>query len=224
MEENNVIFEILVHGRPVKEYSHKGLVYVEGRPGTEFTLRVANNRTIRRALAVVTVDGRSVMNGRPGSYASGGYVLKPYSSIVIPGWRLDNEEVAKFFFTGRNDSYAAQMGAPADVGVIGCAVFHERIEFPDPAVFNYFEEQPILGGYKGGNIGTGFGKRIEHRVIGVEFERESIPFTVFEIHYNDRNGLEALGINFRERPQIAGPNPFPGEPNHGCPPPPGWRE
>lgn len=227
--EKEVNFEVLVYGRPARQYNHDGFTYVEGRDGSEFTLRVSNN-TGRRVLAVVTVDGLSVMNGRDGSYNSGGYVLGPHSSVDIPGWRLNNDKVAGFFFTANHMAYASLMGKPTNVGVIGCAVFREK-ELSIPIIWekgrndakcDLYEYNPSLTYRKGSgnNIGSGFGKETEHRVSEVEFKREPNPFVVFKIYYDDRKGLKDRGIDFGER-HITKPDPFPVV--QGCPPPLNWK-
>lgn len=241
METTGVTFEVLVHGRPVKEYPHEGRRYVEGRKGSEFTLRIHNNTGVR-VLAVVSVDGLSVMSGKVGSYDSGGYVLEPYRSLDIPGWRLNNNEVARFFFAEKGQAYASQMDMPTNIGVIGCAVFNQAyapkwptLTMPDILCrrpTRYGGDAPLLRGSKTfggdtpksiGNVGTGFGEKTGHRVVEVEFKRASTPICVLEIHYDDREGLEARGVDLQERPQVAIPNPFPAENVHGCAPPKDWR-
>lgn len=130
MLRNNFDFALVVNGGSVKEYEHQGQVFVEGKKGTEFSIRIKNN-THKRSLAVITVDGKSVIDGAPGNLdTGGGYIVDAYSSITVPGWRLDNDAVAKFVFADPGDSYVAQSddGAEAmdNIGVIGCAMFYEQ--------------------------------------------------------------------------------------------------
>jgi hypothetical protein len=127
VEMQNSAFEldVRVHGHSVKEFLHEGKTYIEGRKGSEFTIRVVN-RSPKSVLAVVSVDGLSVMDGKGASYESGGYVLSPFETLIIPGWRLDTKNVAKFLFTVAGGSYAAQVDKPKNVGVIGCAFFAEK--------------------------------------------------------------------------------------------------
>jgi hypothetical protein len=125
MKENSFELDVRVHGHEVKEYLHEGKTYIEGREGSEFTLWVVNH-TPKTVLAVVSVDGLSVMDGKDASFNSGGYVLKPYEKFEIPGWRLDLKNVAKFIFTVAGKSYAATSDKPKNVGVIGCAFFAQK--------------------------------------------------------------------------------------------------
>jgi len=125
MQNSAFELDVRVHGHSVKEFLHEGKTYIEGRKGSEFTIRVVN-RSPKSVLAVVSVDGLSVMDGKDASYESGGYVLSPFETLIIPGWRLDTKNVAKFLFTVAGGSYAAQVDKPKNVGVIGCAFFAEK--------------------------------------------------------------------------------------------------
>jgi hypothetical protein len=67
------------------------------------------------------------VTGQTASPDQSGYVLDPWESTEIGGWRKNNDEIAEFNFTALPDSYAARTGRPANVGVIGVAVFTERM-------------------------------------------------------------------------------------------------
>jgi hypothetical protein len=126
---------VLVNGRPVKEYSHRGNTFIEGKEGSEFEILLRNN-TAEEVLAVVSVDGKSVITGEDCSIdSSGGYVIPPLAHIKVPGWRLDNNSVAKFVYSKPENAYATQiteqLDEPINLGVIGCAFF-KRL-----AAFNY---------------------------------------------------------------------------------------
>ena len=43
MKRNSVELQVFVRGKPVTEYRNQGKVFVEGREGSEFELRVKNN-------------------------------------------------------------------------------------------------------------------------------------------------------------------------------------
>jgi hypothetical protein len=100
-------------------------IYVVGEEGHRYGIRLVN-RTSRRLEAVATVDGLDVINGRAGSYDNRGYVLGPWETLDIDGFRRSQDEVAAFRFSRVSDSYAAQRGAARNVGVIGVAFFAER--------------------------------------------------------------------------------------------------
>jgi hypothetical protein len=112
-------------GYPLPTYHHRGKVYVQGEYGARYQLKL-HNRGSRRVEAVVTVDGRDVINGQLGSYDHRGYVIDPYGDITIEGFRKSDTEVATFRFTTPGDSYSGRMGSAQHVGVIGVAIFEER--------------------------------------------------------------------------------------------------
>lgn len=158
MERNPFELQVRVHGKPVREYHHEGRVFIEGRKGSDFVLRI-QNKSFKRILAIPTVDGLSVMDGKEASYDSGGYVIDPFGFINIPGWRLDDDEVAKFFFSKLGASYAAKMDKPTNVGVIACAIFTEKVRPPTMTCFYNTSDL-----YKGGGGGA-------------TFDFDSAPFT-----------------------------------------------
>jgi hypothetical protein len=104
--------------------------YVVGTPGHEYALRV-RNLTGERILAVMSVDGVNIVSGETAAPDQVGYVLDPYQSAEIDGWRKSLSRAAAFYFTDLGDSYAARTGRPDDVGVIGLAVFRERLRVGD---------------------------------------------------------------------------------------------
>jgi len=58
-------------------------------------------------------------------------VFSPGERYEITGWRKSDAEIAAFTFTDSANSYAERTGRPANVGVIGVAIFRERQ--PQPA-------------------------------------------------------------------------------------------
>ena len=116
-------------GRSLEVYSKDGRSYVIGAPGHEYAVRIRNNSG-ERILAVTSVDGVNVISGETASPDQSGYVIYPYGSVEIAGWRKSMERTAAFYFTDLGDSYAARTGRPFNVGVIGVAVCRERRQPP----------------------------------------------------------------------------------------------
>ena len=106
-------------------YPSAGRRYIVGTPGHEYAVRIRNT-TGARVLVVTSVDGVNVVSGDTAAPSQAGYVLDPWGSVEIIGWRKSLERTAAFFFTEHQNSYAARTGRPSDVGVIGVAVFRER--------------------------------------------------------------------------------------------------
>ncbi|MBO0780125.1 MAG: hypothetical protein J2P37_14975, partial [Ktedonobacteraceae bacterium] len=72
-------------------------------------------------------------------------------------------------------------------------------------------------------VGTGFGRRMDHRVTNVSFQRDESTRQLLVLRYDTAANLEARGITLlrTSEDRVMQANPFPGNDN-GCPPPPGW--
>ena len=112
-------------GATLPTYADHGKLYVAGTPGHRYSVRMTN-RTGGRVLAVLSVDGVNAVSGQNANPDQTGYVLDAWESTEIGGWRKSLDEVAQFNFTTLANSYATRTGRPANVGVIGVAVFTER--------------------------------------------------------------------------------------------------
>ena len=138
MKVSSPLFQlkVLINGRPVQEYRKDDRTYVEGRAGSRFELELTN-LTGSRILVHPNIDGISAMTGKDASRNdnSTGYVLRPWSTTVIPGWRLNNEETAEFFFAGGGGSYAEKSGrGKKNRGVIACTVWKEKRVCREPFI------------------------------------------------------------------------------------------
>ncbi len=112
-------------GDPLEALKLSGRTFVIGESGQRYTIVLTNN-TSHRFEAVTTVDGLDVVNGKSGSFDNRGYVLQPFATVEIEGFRQSASSVAAFRFAAVKDSYAAQVGTARNVGVIGVALFGER--------------------------------------------------------------------------------------------------
>jgi len=128
MKNGNFELEVCLGAdtKPLRQYGHDGRTFVEGKPGTEFTL-VFRNHSSDRVEVVPSVDGLSVMDGKPATEDSEGYVVEPYRRVVIRGWRTSLKDSSKFVFERRDGSYAAASGqGTGQCGVIGVLVYREK--------------------------------------------------------------------------------------------------
>ena len=112
-------------GSTLSTVASDGKLFVAGSPGHRYAVRIAN-RTGARVMTVLSVDGVNAVTGETASPEQSGYVLDPYQSTDVDGWRKSTSEVAQFNFTALSNSYAAKTGRPGNVGVIGVAVFREK--------------------------------------------------------------------------------------------------
>ncbi len=208
---------VLVDGSPAQTFQHDGGTYVLGELGARYTLRIANHSS-RRVEAVVSIDGRDVINGKPGDFRSNrGYLIPAWGSVDIDGWRISQDEAAAFRFSSVPHSYAAQMGTAREVGVIGVAMFPERFVPPPPppapraqaAPSREFEDNLLDGpqssaapapAARGGSraakrelddrpgLGTEYGEAVSSPVTEVEFVRA-----------NAARPAALLGVRYNDR-------------------------
>ena len=112
-------------GNQLPTTQHNGKCYVAGKQNVQYQIRL-QNKTNKRLLAILTVDGRNVYTGDPGGTDYAGYVLTPYETLIVKGYRISEKQVAVFRFSKKAYSYAAKQEAPQNVGIIGVAIFEEQ--------------------------------------------------------------------------------------------------
>jgi hypothetical protein len=194
------------------------------------------NRSGERVMVVLSVDGVNAVTGETAAIHQTGYVLAPYQSTEITGWRKSMTEAAAFYFTSLPDSYAARTDRPDNVGVIGVAVFRERgrelgtrerefsrrsldkAEQPTqagragdaaPAAAPSAETAKSAGALREERLGTGHGEREYAPTSQTSFERDSErPAEVVRLRYDRYERLLASGIVRPYRAPFV-PEPFP---------------
>ena len=234
------------------EYYHQGNTFIEGREGSKYTIWFKNN-TNQRVMAIVSVDGLDVCKGQPAGPDSNGYLVNPGSSIEIPGWKLDDQTAAEFYFAKIGKSYAHASGANSNnVGVIGAMVFREKQYYHSPYMLT--ARGIASGGIASGtttsvfgsaalcsinnvqsvnmvsqSVGTGFGDATQFATSVVNFEKANptIPDAVMVIYYNSARNLQKMGIQLKSKStrydNTSTAQAFPGY-STGCTPPPGWNK
>ncbi len=113
-------------GERLTPYRHDGKLYVAGMPGDRYAVELKGKRG-GRVLTVLSVDGINVLTGQTAATLQSGYVIDGGQSYGISGWRKSMDDVAQFVFTALPNSYAARTGRPGNVGVIGVAVYREKL-------------------------------------------------------------------------------------------------
>ncbi|TAG03388.1 MAG: hypothetical protein EAZ43_06895 [Betaproteobacteria bacterium] len=116
-------------GRALPVYRHRGEYWVAGTPGAKYSVAVTNQQGAR-IMAVMSVDGINVLTGATADVMQSGYVFSSGQRYEVAGWRKSNQEIAAFEFVASPRSYAERTGRPMDVGVIGVALFNERVVPP----------------------------------------------------------------------------------------------
>lgn len=203
-------------GGTLPQHRHRRDAWVAGEDGQPYALRLTNVSGAR-VLVVLSVDGVNVVTGEPADPAQSGYVLAPYASADIDGWRKSMQEVAAFRFSAAGDSYAARTGRPFDLGVIGAAIFreavvHEPSPLPPPvaeALSDAYARAPAPAA----PLGTAHGERRWSPTSHTRFERASRRADeVIALRYDRHEALLARGIIRVDRePWLARrPRAFPG--------------
>lgn len=88
---------------------------------------IIENHTGYRFEAVGSVDGLDVLDGKTASFLKRGYIIAPYETMSIDGFRTSLSTVAAFRFSSVKGSYSSRAGqGESNVGVIGIALFNEK--------------------------------------------------------------------------------------------------
>lgn len=123
--------EVIVSDRPVRVYLHDGLQYIEGRIGSEYSVRLVNT-TGSRVKAVVSIDAINALDGSSatGDPTEAGYVIGPWQTYLCRGFRADKDTVGAFKFGEKKGSYAESKGEATNCGVIGVRWYSEKEAAP----------------------------------------------------------------------------------------------
>lgn len=213
-----------------------------GTMGQRYRIRVTNP-TSQRVEAVVSVDGLDAIDGQTATTSKRGYIVPAFGSVTIDGFRTSMNSVAAFRFSTVSDSFAGRTGQDRNVGVVGVAIFRERVEEPieiaQPRAAaprakgdaSRAEESRSSAAKKPTDrpgLGTQFGEQHQSHVRQTTFIRESQnASSTLELRYNDRAGLRALGIAIPEPQPVEvddmsmreSATPFPADRRFAQPPP-----
>ncbi|HOC43575.1 MAG TPA: hypothetical protein PKJ99_11230 [Thermoanaerobaculales bacterium] len=214
LDSGELAVEVLVDGRPSREYHARGTTYVEARQGAEYSLRLTNRSGIRVAVALA-VDGLNSIDARTTSAAAAAkWVLDPWETVTIDGWQMSQQAARRFVFTTEPDSYGAWLGRADNLGVIEAVAFRERPaprEYADQAERPQAKEQAgrqrsgaapspgmaseaAAGALSQDHAATGTGRRVDNPVRRVDLELEPQPSARVRLRYEYRPQLVALGV------------------------------
>jgi hypothetical protein len=221
-----VSMQVEIDGRAMPLYASTdgGRHYVEARAGARYELRLAN-RTGQRIAVKVAVDGLNVISGeRDHAGPDRMYVLSPWESTNIRGWRTSLTSVRSFTFVDEVRSYASRTGkANGKMGWIEVTVFQERHpiamdggaerrsrnegapEAQEEKDERSRDRADAAGAAPSAKAqaapapgrsfpGTGWGDPMHDRVQMVEFDAEPTPVENVTVRYEYRAALQALGV------------------------------
>ena len=201
--------------------------YVEAKEGARYQVRVRNTSGERVAF-VISVDGLNAINGERSTLRSSEpmYVLNPYQTTTIKGWRRSLSKVARFVFVDEQRSYAERTNqANGDMGWIRVAAFREQPyygwqkdegqvrdndgrskagERGQPAPQSTRGTEPmakgdVYGSPQESNPGTGWGQTEKDKVREVQFNPQAYACAQVIVRYEYHSGLVSLGILPTER-------------------------
>jgi len=214
---------VLVDGMPAPLFLRPGTWdrdYFQAFRGKNYSLQVTNNSGERVAV-LISVDGLNVVSGQASNLSNheGMYVLNPWSTATISGWRISLNEVRRFVFVDEEHSYASRTDqANGDMGWIRVLSFREqpqRITWRDEDRPGYPKDRagarsqapsPSAGELRADGTrenndsapGTGWGDSRYDPVTRTEFAAVATPTDQIVLRYEYADGLRALGINFRQ--------------------------
>ena len=110
---------------PLPLITARGRHYVIGDSGDRYVIRV-DNHTGERFEVVASVDGLDVLDGSDAGFHQRGYLIEPWGTLRIEGYRESYSTVRAFRFGDVSESYAVRRGRGRDVGVVGVALFAQR--------------------------------------------------------------------------------------------------
>ena len=140
-----VTVSVQVDGRASSLYpapDGSGRYYLEARPGSRYAVALAN-RSTERVGVVLTVDGLNAISGARETARGRMYVLDPWQSTSVQGWRTSLQDVRQFTFVDERRSYATRSGqANEKMGWIEIAVYRERRPYVQATPLPYPEPRP----------------------------------------------------------------------------------
>ncbi len=131
VEGSLVDVQVSVEGRPAPLYgSPQGdsRHYFQAIEGRNYSVVLRNN-THERVGVLIAVDGLNVVSGERTNLSPNEsmYVLSPWETTTIQGWRTSLDDVRRFVFVDEKRSYAERTGqANGDMGWIRVLAFREH--------------------------------------------------------------------------------------------------
>src|SRR5690606_8703538 len=81
------------HGHWLPTYQARHDTWIAGTPGHRYGVRLTNTSG-ERVLVVLSIDGVNAVSGQTAHPSQTGYVLAPFQSAEINGWRKSHRDLA----------------------------------------------------------------------------------------------------------------------------------
>lgn len=182
--------------------------YLEARKGKSYGI-VVRNLTPSRIGVVIAVDGRNIISGKQSTLKQSEemYIIDPYGSAQLDGWRTAQDTVHKFYFTDTGDSYSIKtFGDSSAMGVIAVAAYREKQPYrllhkqakpgqaPSAPSASGRMDKSRAESARDENAGTGFGEAQFSPTTTVAFTPEAVPFQKTLVKYEWRQTLCRKGL------------------------------
>lgn len=227
---NSFVMNIYVSDDPVTEYLANGNIFIEGRPGTKFSLEISNKLN-EPVLMIPSIDGKSIIDQNDAGLDSPGIILGPRKYMKIDKW-YDTKD--SFVFGDAKKSYIGKGPRQSNVGAIGCLVFREGHEEIQPLTPQIIEQNAILSVSRSSySIDAADLSEYINPSSAVPLELQSFytrsinkaekfikrdpsyPDAVLSMYYDTAKGLEKKGIIISYR--SSAPSAFPSYRNSSTP-------
>lgn len=122
------------YGGVKPEYNYGRAPFIRAKMGERYSVRIYNPLPVRVAVNL-TIDGLNTITGAPCTPSGGDkWLIAPHNSIVVKGWQVNTQNMRRFYFTTKSNSYAKwrsyQFGKDLSVkcGVISASYFWNKKE------------------------------------------------------------------------------------------------
>jgi hypothetical protein len=133
------------HGGIKPESLKWGKPFILAVPEERYSIRLHNPLPVRVGVNL-TVDGLSSITAKPARPDQGTkWIIGPNAFVTIPGWQVSGGSARRFYFTSKEDSYAAWRSnawgkdLSVNCGVIGAAYFWAKGDMEE-----WFERHPLV--------------------------------------------------------------------------------
>ena len=200
IKDNGESFSIYPVKNRMPKYEYRA--YLEAINGQNYGLRV-RNYTNQRLGFVIAVDGRNIISGEKSylKYNENMYILEPFETQTYMGWRTSSNDIHRFYFTEKDDSYAQAFGDDSAMGVIAIAVFEENLpklrvkkhkesaKQRAPSAGRVFENSAPAEDRAESEAGTGFGEHSSSHARRVQFNPKRTELVKYFYKYEWRETL-----------------------------------
>lgn len=205
MKSNNVEIKLVIpyqdHNgkpafKPINEYENDGIIWIEGRKGSQFNI-IIHNLSPHRKLVIPTLDGIGILDGNPASLNTRGYIMSPWELWTMTGWCHSNTIIP---FEFKDKKHETKITHNDSTGVLAFIIYTEETSI-ETTKHHYINPYETIGVLKSKGINN----------IKL-FEKNETNIHIMSIYYDNIKNLQKYGIKIYQEPVKETrvlPNPFP---------------